>query len=159
MRRFVFILMLPCISLSFHIQVLDRTSANLLAYDYIRKESVMNTDTKKELLHQNILQDLTQCVISTSETNMNNMVQEEFLTLCTPQGETVGLCVQERIYSDIYYKHIVIDPEIYHEISDDYSKLLCIFFESLKRHNYNYNGNTTFLNEYIKLELLFMNQL
>ena len=159
MLKLLLVSMLVSTSNSFHIQVLDRSNANMLAYDYIRKESVMNPEMNKNIVHQNILHDLTQCVISTSEINMNDMVQEEFLTLCTPYGETIGLCVQERIYDDVYYKHIVIDPEIYHEISDYYSKLLSIFFDSLKRHNYNYNGKTTYLNEYIKLELLFMNHL
>ena len=141
---------------AFYIKPVNRGMANKIAFDFMKKERVLNDELGNSLLNENLLYDLTQCLISTSDRNrINEFVDEEYYTLCTPNNEDIGLCIQELIDDTVYYRHIVINPEIYNKISKYYSKLIFIFLGILNEKNNECKINMDSLPIHIKLDYLF----
>ena len=139
---------------AFYIKPINRGIANEMVYSFIKKETALSN--KNNLLNDKLLYDLTQCLISTSDRNrMNEFVDEEYYTLCTPNNEDIGLCIQERISDTIYYRHIVINPEIYNKIHKYHSKIIFIFLDVLNDKNKEFEINMESLPKHIKLDYLF----
>ena len=141
---------------AFYIKSVNCKTANKMLFDYMKKETILNDYKDKNLLNEKLLHDLTKCMVSTSERNiMNEFVNEEYYILCTINHEDIGLCVQEMIDDTIYYRYIVINPEIYNKISKYYSKLIFIFLDVLNDNNKQYKINMDNLPIHIKLNYLF----
>ena len=141
---------------AFYIKPVNCKTANNMLFNYMKKETILNDYKDKNLLNEKLLYDLTKCMISTSERNiMNKFVKEEYYILCTINHEDIGLCVQETIDDTIYYRYIIINPEIYNKITKYYSKLIFIFLDVLNDNNKQYKINMESLPTHIKLNYLF----